>query len=151
MTAQLGGVSLRYDVLAVAAFLVLAVVVGLGVVQWLRFSRAMGSFRCFVRLPDSAGPFAGWRRGVAKFDPTVLRWFPVYVLVASRSLVVDRGEFELQERRSAGPEDGLPSGLSVVRGTVRGVAVELALPVPSASALVLWVESGPPGRGVNVA
>jgi hypothetical protein len=121
------------------------------VVQWRRFSRGLGAFRCFVRLPGQAGPFARWRRGAARFDTDALRWFPAYTLLASRSLVLEREELELFGRWAAGDDDGVPQGLTVLRGSVRGRTVELAVPASSASALVLWVESGPPGRGVNVA
>lgn len=134
--------------------MVLGVVVLLAVavaVRWRRFSSGLGAFRCYVRVPGSSGAFSRWRRGAARFDTDALRWFPVYTLLASRSLVLDRGELELFGRWSAGQDDGVPHGLTVLRGSVRGRTVELAVPGSSAAALVLWVESGPPGRGVNVA
>lgn len=127
-----------------------AAVVSVGV-RWYRFSRGLGAFRCFVRVPGSSGAFARWRRGAARFDTGALRWFPAYTLLASRSLVLDREELELYGRWHAGADDGVPHGLTVLRGSVRGRPVELAVPGTSATALVLWVESGPPGRGVNVA
>lgn len=120
-------------------------------VQWLRFSRAMGAFRCWVRIPGAAGRFGRWRRGVARFDPIDLRWFPGFLLLASRSLVLERRALELTDRWSAGENDSVPPGLSVVHGTAGGVTVEIALSPASAAAFVLWVESGPPGRGVDVA
>ncbi len=129
-----------------AAAVVLAVVLA-----WRRFSSGLGAFRCYVRLPGTDGAFSRWRRGAARFDTDALRWFPSYTLLASRSLVLDRGELELFGRWAAGEDDGVPQGLTVLRGSVRGRTVELAVPVTSAAALVLWVESGPPGRGVNVA
>ena len=134
-----------------AALLALVVMVASVVVQWRRFSGSLGAFRCYVRLPGGKGPFSRWRRGAARFDTDVLRWFPSYTLLASRSLVLERGELELFDRRPADGDDGVPSGLTVLLGSVRGRRVELAVPASSAAALVLWVESGPPGRGVNVA
>lgn len=119
--------------------------------QWQRFVGGMGAFACYVRLPDATGSAARWRRGAARFDPGALRWFPSYVLLASRSLVFQRCELELAGRRSVSAGDGVPAGLTVVQGSVRGRAVELAVPRSSASAIVLWAESGPPGRGVDVA
>ncbi len=130
--------------------MVVAVVV-VAVVQWRRFSRGLGAFRCHVRVPGSSGAFSRWRRGAARFDTDALRWFPAYTLLASRSLVMDREELELNGRFRAGHGDGVPQGLTVLEGTMRGTPVELAVPASSAAALVLWVESGPPGRGVNVA
>ena len=120
-------------------------------VQWRRFTGGLGAFSCFLRLPAATGPAARWRRGAARFDPGALRWFPAYMLLASRSLVMERSELELAGRRTSGEEDGVPAGLTVLQGTVRGRAVELAVPPSSASALALWAESGPPGRGVDVA
>ena len=121
------------------------------VLQWRRFLTGLGTFPCFVRLPDATGTAARWRRGAARFDPGALRWFPAYLLLASRSLVLDRSELQLLGRRAAGEGDDVPVGLTVLGGSIRGRTVELAVPVSSASALVLWAESGPPGRGVNVA
>lgn len=120
-------------------------------VQWRRFTAGLGAFRCFVRLPGATGGAARWRRGAARFDPVALRWFPAYLLLASRSLVLERCELQLAGRRASGGEEGVPAGLTVLQGSVRGRAVELAVPPSSAAALVLWAESGPPGRGVNVA
>lgn len=120
-------------------------------VQWRRFVAGLGTFRCFVRLPDAGGATTRWRRGAARFDPVALRWFPAYLLLASRSLVLERCELQLTGRRPASEEDGVALGLTVLQGSVHGRSVELAVPPGSASALVLWAESGPPGRGVNVA
>lgn len=111
----------------------------------------MGAFPCWLRLPEATGTFGRWRRGAARFDTGALRWFPDYVLLASRSLVLDRGELELFGRWPAGEDDGVPRGLTVLRGSARGTTFELAVTASAAAALVLWVESGPPGRGVNVA
>lgn len=121
------------------------------VVQWRRFTRGLGAFRCFVRLPGTSGAAARWRRGAARFDTGALRWFPAYLLLASRALVLQRCELQLVGRRASADEDGVPGGLTVLHGTVRGRVVELAVPPSSAAALVLWAESGPPGRGVDVA
>lgn len=119
--------------------------------QWRRFVGGLGTFVCFVRRPDQPGAAGRWRRGAARFDPGALRWFPAYMLLASRSLVLERCELQLSGRRPVGEGDAVPPGLTVVHGTVRSGAVELAVPAATASALVLWAESGPPGRGVNVA
>lgn len=138
--------------LALLGVLVAVVTTVLSVaLQWRRFTHGLGAFRCFVRLPGDTGPRARWRRGAARFDPGALRWFPTYLLLASRSVVLERSELTLAGRRSSGGEDGVPGGLTVLQGTVRGRVVELAVPPSSASALVLWAESGPPGRGVDVA
>ncbi|WP_380168811.1 DUF2550 family protein [Jannaschia sp. R86511] len=140
------------SVLVAVVLFAFAAAVALAVVlAWRRFSSGLGAFRCFVRLPGTTGAFCRWRRGAARFDTDALRWFPSYTLLASRSLVLDRGELELFERRPVDDDDGVPLGLTVLRGSARGRTVELAVPATSAAALVLWVESGPPGRGVNVA
>lgn len=138
-------------VLVVGLVLALLTVLAALALQWRRFTQGMGAFRCWVRLPDGTGPFARWRRGAARFDTGALRWFPDYVLLASRSLVLERGDIELFGRWSAGEGDEVPRGLTVLRGSCRGRTVELAVAASTAAALVLWVESGPPGRGVNVA
>ena len=145
LRASVGLVLLLVATAAVVAALVSAAL------RWRRFLGGLGAFRCHVRLPDATGSAARWRRGAARFDPGALRWFPAYMLLASRSLVLERSELQLSSRRSAGEDDGVPVGLTVLRGSIRGRAVELAVPGSSAAALVLWAESGPPGRGVNVA
>lgn len=144
------GLSFRL-VLAVGLALALVTVLAALALQWHRFTQGMGAFRCWVRLPGTSGRFARWRRGAARFDTSALRWFADYVLLASRSLVLERGDLELFGRWTAGEGDGVPHGLTVLRGTCRGRTVELAVAASTAAALVLWVESGPPGRGVNVA
>lgn len=145
------GTSVRMDVVGALVLAVLVLLVAALVLQWHRFMAGLGAFRCYVRLPGSDGAFARWRRGAARFDTDTLRWFPSYTLLASRSLVLDRCQLELSDRWPAGEDGGVPPGLTVLRGSARGRTVELAVPVTSAAALVLWVESGPPGRGVNVA
>lgn len=143
------GAPLRYVLLA-GLVLALLTVLGALALQWHRFTEGMGAFRCYVREPGASGSFGRWRRGAARFDTTALRWFPDYVLLASRSLVLDRKELELSGRWPAGEDEGVPRGLTVLRGSVRGRTVDLAVAGCTASALVLWVESGPPGRGVDV-
>ncbi|MFC3688156.1 DUF2550 family protein [Aquipuribacter hungaricus] len=140
------GLALLLGVLVAVVTTVVSVVL-----QWRRFVAGLGAFECFVRLPDVRGRAGRWRRGAARFDPAALRWFPAYTLLASRSLVFERCEIELSGRRSSDDGEGVPPGLTVLRGTTRSGDVELAVPASSASALVLWAESGPPGRGVNVA
>jgi hypothetical protein len=138
------------------ALIGLGVVLGLVlalVLRWFHVSRGLGAFRCYVRLPDSSsGPFARWRRGAARFDTHALRWFPSWTPFASRGLCMERSALELFGRWTAGEhDDGVPGGLTVLRGRLGARPVELAVPATSAAALVLWVESGPPGRNVNVA
>lgn len=130
------------------------VLVGLGLLltlRWFHVSRGLGAFRCYVRLPGSRGPFARWRRGAARFDTHCLRWFPSWTPFASRGLLMERASLELYGRWTAGEDDPVPGGLTVLHGSIGPRSVELAVPASSAAALVLWVESGPPGRGVNVA
>lgn len=135
-----------------AGLLVITVLSAVAVaLRWQRFSRGLGAFRCFVWLPGSDGAFSKWRRGAARFDRNALRWFPVYTLLTSRSLVFDREQLQLSDRRWSTQDDAVPEGLVVLCGSIRGRSVELAVPKATAAALVLWVESGPPGRNVNVA
>ncbi|MFC5380537.1 DUF2550 family protein [Aquipuribacter nitratireducens] len=134
----------------VALGVVVALVLAL-VLRWRHVSRGLGAFRCYVRLPGSAGALGRWRRGAARFDTHELRWFPTWMPFASRGLCMERSALELFGRWTAGEGDVVPDGLTVLRGSLGRRDVELAVPASSAAALVLWVESGPPGRNVNVA
>lgn len=135
--------------LAVALVLVAAVV--LLVVRRLALARQLGAFDCLVRVGGVDTPMGQWRRGIARYDTNVLQWYATMTLGLSPSLTLDRAELRLLERFTAGPDEPrVPDGMSVVVGRYGNRRVAIAMAAGTASAFVLWVESGPPGRGVNV-
>lgn len=139
-----------FDLVVVVVAAVGLVAVVAVIAQRRRIPRGLGTFPCRLRLPDSDGAGARWRTGTARLDTDTLRWIPTAMMLGSGSVVLDRGELDLQGRWTSAADDDAPHGLSVLRGSARGRAVELAVPAQSAAAVVLWVESGPPGRGVDV-
>ena len=93
-----------------------------------------------------------WRRGIARYDTNALQWYATLTLGLNPSLSLDRARLHLLDRFTAGrDEPRVPHGMSVVAGRYGDQRVDIAMAAGNASAFVLWVESGPPGRGVNVA
>ena len=134
----------------VAGVLLVAFVVV--VVRRLALARRLGAFSCLVRIGGPEDHLGPWRRGIARYDIHSLQWYATLTFGLNPSLTLDRAELHLTGRSTTGGgEPRVPHGMSVVSGRYGGQLVDIAMAAGVASAFVLWVESGPPGRGVNVA
>jgi hypothetical protein len=136
---------------AAAALLGTVLVVLLVVRRWLLVS-TQGAFGCHVR---TGGSGTSWRAGVARYEAARLAVFTTLALAWWPSLVLYRDRLAVVDRRSAADDTSGPSSATATTTILRcrydGRVVEIAMDERVAGGFAVWVESGPPGRGINVA
>lgn len=131
---------------------VLVAALSLVVLRRLILARTMGAFACLVRTGRVGRRKGPWRRGIARYDTNALQWYATLTFGLNPSLTLERCQLRLLGRSTTAPgEHRVPDRMSVVSGRFGDQEVDIAMADPVASAFVLWLESGPPGRGVNVA
>lgn len=142
------------DIVGVVAFVAVVgatVVVLLLVRRWL-LARSQGAFECHVRTGGTGG---SWRAGVARYEAARLAVFATLSLAWWPSLVLYRDRLSVVDRRSAADDPAGPTSASattiILRCRYGGRVVEIAMDDRVAGGFAVWVESGPPGRGINVA
>lgn len=103
---------------------------------------------CAVRRPGTTR----WRLGLIRLGGDDLGWFTVSGVTSRPNLVWRRAGLEISTPR---PETvdvaGLERPVSIVLSNDGGHLCDLALERQVYFALRSWLESAPPGRGVNVA
>ena len=119
-----------------------------------RLMRGGGVDVCLRRRPArvsrlrSRDATAGWHFGVGRYRGDELAWFRLTSLRPGPTVVVDRTELEIVDRRI--PENAeayvIPQGASVLLCRIRGVALELAMAPGVLMGFLSWVEAIPPGR-----
>ena len=132
------------------AFVAIAVVIAI-IVRRRLLARAGGTFELSVnkRRPAPDGRSArGWTLGIGRYADEQLEWFRVFSLGIRPSLVLERGHVEVTGRRDpTGPESfALYAGNVIVECQSQGRTIQLGLSPESLTALLAWLESGPPGR-----
>ncbi len=135
--------------------LALIVLIGLAVIGALIFRRRwiskMGvTFELCINhgVEHSA---RGWMLGVAVYGDTELDWYRTFSLSLKPHHRFGRGEVLIDGRREPeGAEDyALHSGSIIVESTNSEGVSQFALSQDSLTGLLSWLESSPPGRGVN--
>ena len=109
---------------------------------------------CLRRRPASIFRFgsrdgtAGWHFGVGRYRGNELAWFRLTSLRPGPTIVVDRTELEIVDRRTpSGPEAYvIPYDASVLYCRIRGTELELAMAPGVLTGFLSWVEATPPGR-----
>jgi len=107
---------------------------------------------CLRRRPASSSrgrdDAAGWHFGVGRYQGDEFAWFRLTSLRPGPTVVVDRTELEIVERRTPSDADAyvLPQSASVLSCRLRGVELELAMPIGVLTGFLSWLESVPPGR-----
>ena len=119
-----------------------------------RLMRGGGVDVCLRRRPARVSRFrsrdatAGWHFGVGRYRGDELAWFRLTSLRPGPTVVVDRTELEIVDRRT--PENPeayvIPQGASVLLCRIRGVDLELAMAPGVLMGFLSWVEAIPPGR-----
>ncbi|HLR83438.1 MAG TPA: DUF2550 domain-containing protein, partial [Nocardioidaceae bacterium] len=114
-------------------------------------ARDGGTFELSVnkRRPSASGRTSrGWTLGLGRYSDEQLEWFRVFSLGIRPSLVLERGHVEVTSRRDpTGPEAfALYAGNVIVECRAQGRTIQLGLSPESLTALLAWLESGPPGR-----
>jgi hypothetical protein len=91
---------------------------------------------------------AGWHFGVGRYRGNELAWFRMTSLRPGPTVVVDRTELEIVDRRSPSGAEAyvIPHATVVLRCRAGGTAVELAMGPGVLTGFQSWLESAPPGR-----
>lgn len=141
-------------VVLVAAVVVLAALLLVAVLirRW-ALASAPGAFECRVRNGGAGSP---WRAGVARYDAARLSFFPLLSLSWWPALVLARHRLSVVDRRRGGADPGTEGpaaavGTTVLRCRYEGRVIEIAMDDRMVGGFAVWVESGPPGRGISVA
>jgi hypothetical protein len=115
-----------------------------------RLMRGGGVDVCLRRRPArlSRDGTAGWHFGVGRYRGDELAWFRLTSLRPGPTVVVDRNELEIVDRRTpVNPEAYvIPQGASVLHCRLNGVELELAMAPGVLTGFLSWVEASPPGR-----
>lgn len=110
---------------------------------------------CLRRRPAVVSPSfaggAGWHFGVGRYQGNELAWYRLTSLWPGTTVVVDRTDLEIVERRVAVGEEtyAVPAGASVLRCRVGGVELELAMTPGVLTGFLSWLEAAPPGRSTG--
>ncbi|MBI4943709.1 MAG: DUF2550 domain-containing protein [Actinobacteria bacterium] len=145
--------------LTALATAVAVLVLGFGslVARRLVLSRDVGTFDCSMRREVRGGARAhlagSWMLGLARYERDRLDWFRFFAWSLRPARSLERGRLViLGHHAPSGAEAGtvLP-GWVVVRCAYGTVTVELAMSEGAYNGLAAWVESAPPGQGINVA
>jgi len=109
---------------------------------------------CLRRRPAGVSRFrsgddtAGWHFGVGRYRGDELAWFRLTSLRLGPSVVVDRTELEIVDRRTPDNPEAyvIPNDASVLLCRLRGIELELAMAPGVLTGFLSWVEATPPGR-----
>lgn len=137
---------------AVVAGLLVLIVAAFVLRRYL-LSREFGTFDCSLRRPASGHSAGGWMVGVGRYESDRLDWFRIFAMsprprrsfVRARLVILDRREPQGSEAYSVVP------GSLIVRCAYGSAVLELAMSELAYSGFATWLESAPPGQGVNVA
>ncbi|OLT13921.1 hypothetical protein BJF78_20725 [Pseudonocardia sp. CNS-139] len=144
----MGGTALVVSILLLVACLCL----GYLAFRRVRLMRGGGVDVCLRRRPVSSSrprdATAGWHFGVARYRGDEFAWFRLTSLRPGPTVVVDRTELEIVDRRTPSSTEAyvLPQSASVLSCRVRGTEIELAMPIGVLTGFLSWLEAIPPGR-----
>lgn len=132
--------------LAYLAFRRVRLMRGGGVDVCLRRRPAVGS-RGFSRRDASAG----WHFGVGRYRGNELAWFRLTTLRPGPTVLLDRTELEIVNRREpVGAEVYvLPQSASVLHCRARGADLEIAMAPGVLTGFLSWMEATPPGHSTG--
>ena len=136
-------------VLVVLAVLVLvALLLVLQVLRRLQHLRRGGvdvAVRPSVGDLGDAGDGRGWHSGIARYRGDQFRWYRISGLGTAPTVVFDRTEIEIVDRRPGWPSEQRGSS-TVLRCRVAGGVYELAMAPDVLTGFSSWLEATPPGR-----
>lgn len=136
-------------------FLALGVVLGALLVSLLVLRRRVvarrsGSFDLSICRQSGPQP-SGWVIGVGSYGPESLDWYRTFSFAWWPRYRFFRGDLEIFERRDPDGSEAfaLDDGDVIVRIHHLSGVQQLAMSPSALTGLLAWVESSPPGRGVN--
>ena len=138
------------EIFGVLVLIAILVVITL-IVRRRVLARGGGTFELSVNKRKAATDgrsSRGWTLGLGRYSGERLEWFRVFSLGVRPSLVLERGHVEVTGRRDpTGPEAfALYAGNVIVECRTHDRTIQLGLSPESLTALLAWLESGPPGR-----
>lgn len=137
------------DSLVLLFFLLLALLVVLVLRRrWL--VRRGGAFEMSVNQRTEASP-RGWALGFAVYAVVDVEWYRAFSLSLRPKYRFPRGEVLIEGRRDAAGAEAhaIHDGHVIVQTENPTPVRQLALSPSALTGLLAWLESAPPGRGVN--
>jgi hypothetical protein len=94
---------------------------------------------------------AGWHFGVGRYRGDELAWFRLTSFRPGPTVVLDRTELEIVDRRPPTPAESyaIPAADSVLNCRVGETTIELAMSPGVLTGFLSWLESAPPGRSTG--
>ncbi|EFQ83026.1 hypothetical protein HMPREF0063_12235 [Aeromicrobium marinum DSM 15272] len=137
------------DSLAVLAILAILVLIAV-VIRRRYLERTAGAFEMSINRHEAPGP-RGWILGVAVYGATEVEWYRTFSLSWRPRHRFPRGEVAIEGRRQPQGAEAftLHPGQVVATCTTSSGVRQLAMSPTSLTGLLAWLESSPPGRGVN--
>ncbi|MGH3564838.1 MAG: DUF2550 domain-containing protein [Pseudonocardia sp.] len=137
-----------------ALLLVVCLLLSRLAVRRVRLMRGGGVDVCLRRRAAvfaAARSGAGWHFGVGRYRGDDLAWYRLTSLRRGPTVVIDRTELEIVERRLPTVEEGytIPHALVVLRCRAGGEDVEVAMAPGVLTGFLSWLEASPPGRGTG--
>lgn len=140
----------------VVSILLLLACVALGYLAFrrVRLMRGGGVDVCLRRRPSVLSRFAsrdaaaGWHFGVGRYRGDEFAWYRLTSFRPGPTVVVDRMELEIVDRRQPSPAEtyALPQGAVVLHCRARAIDPELAMTPGVLTGFLSWLEATPPGR-----
>lgn len=137
------------DSLALLVLLGVALLITLAVRRrWL--TRRGGAFEMSVNRNEEASA-RGWILGIAVYGAGDVSWYRTFSLSLRPKYRFPRGDVHIEGRREPQGAEGyaIHDGHVVVRIENPTPVRQLALSPSALTGLLAWLESSPPGRGVN--
>ena len=141
---------LSLEIAGACAVLLLVVLVAV-VLRRRRLTSRLGTFDCSIRQPR--GSRRRWALGVARYETDRLDWYRTFSLSPRPSCTYARRALGVTLFREAEGSEliAVQPGAMVVECRHEGVEIELAMSNDAYTGFASWLESAPPGQGVNVA
>jgi hypothetical protein len=134
------------------ALLIACVCLGYLAFRRVRLMRGGGVDVCLRRRPvllsKDKDVSAGWHFGVGRYRGNELAWYRLTSLRPGPTVVVNRSELEIVDRRPPEPGEAyaIPQATSVLVCRLAGHTLELAMAPGVLTGFLSWLESAPPGR-----
>jgi Protein of unknown function (DUF2550) len=140
---------LSLEIAGACAVLLLAVLVAV-VLRRRRLTSRLGTFDCSIR--QSRGTRRRWALGVARYETDRLDWYRTFSLSPRPSCTYARRALGVTLFREAEGNEliAVQPDAMIVECRHEGVEIELAMSHDAYTGFASWLESAPPGQGVNV-
>lgn len=100
-----------------------------------------------VRVPDDDG--RGWHTGIGRYRGDQFRWYRVGGLRSAPSMVLNRTDLEIVDRRSPRADELSDPSATVLLCRAGSGSWELAMAPDVLTGFSSWLESTPPGRSTG--